>query len=143
MLVRQQAALDQLQQRAEISQSRPGLARTTTAGPSGSSVRPFDAQRRAGYGDRRYLGLYDARFHSTASYVGHRCIYTLVHACTRMHLSGVPRLGTFVSCPERSSSCATARAWGTSTTTTTATTSTGAPPNKPYLPLCPFQAPAS
>lgn len=85
MLVRQQAALDQLQQRAEISQSRPGLARTTTAGPSGSSVRPFDAQRRAGYGDRRYLGLYDARFHSTASYVGHRCIYTLVHACTRLY----------------------------------------------------------
>ena len=31
-------------------------------------VRPFDAQREA-IGDRRYLGSYDARFHST-----HRCV---------------------------------------------------------------------
>lgn len=76
LLTKQQAALDQLQQRVEISQPRPGMARsssTTSAGQSvatsSGSVRPFDAQRRAGYGDRRYLGLYDARFHSTSSYV--------------------------------------------------------------------------
>lgn len=74
LLTKQQAALDQLQQRVEISQPRPGIARSTSAAgqsvaTSSGSVRPFDAQRRAGYGDRRYLGLYDARFHSTSSYV--------------------------------------------------------------------------
>ena len=31
-------------------------------------INPFEAQRAAGIGDRRYLGKYDARFHSTNRY---------------------------------------------------------------------------
>lgn len=31
-------------------------------------INPFEAQRVAGIGDRRFLGKYDARFHSTTWY---------------------------------------------------------------------------
>ena len=34
----------------------------------GGPINPFEAQRAAGIGDRRYLGKYDARFHSTNRY---------------------------------------------------------------------------
>lgn len=50
------------------------LTLTCAAGQVGASngvwnpnIRPFDAQR-AAIGDRRYLGGFDARFHSTNSY---------------------------------------------------------------------------
>lgn len=46
------------------------LARSASGlGAVNGVVRPFDAQREA-IGDRRYLGMYDARFHST-----HRCAW--------------------------------------------------------------------
>lgn len=78
LLRKHQDALEMLQQKLEISQPRPAVARSNTMNmesvvqePStsqqGAGLRPFDAQRRAGFGDRRYLGLYDARFHSTSS----------------------------------------------------------------------------
>ena len=34
-----------------------------------ATVNPFEAQRVAGIGDRRHLGKYDARFHSTTWFV--------------------------------------------------------------------------
>ena len=43
-----------------------------------TSVSPFDSQR-IGIGDRRLLGLFDSRFHSTSRYVIHA---TMHHACS-------------------------------------------------------------
>lgn len=45
----------------QISESSQKASRS---GP----INPFEAQRAAGIGDRRYLGKYDARFHSTNRY---------------------------------------------------------------------------
>ena len=51
------------------------LARSGSGlGAANGVVRPFDAQREA-IGDRRYLGMYDARFHST-----HRCAQAALKA---------------------------------------------------------------
>lgn len=61
----QQATIGQLQalvaDQARLTANGVGAS---LYGSSNGIVRPFDAQR-AAIGDRRYLGMYDARFHST------------------------------------------------------------------------------
>lgn len=67
----QQATIGQLQalvaDQARLTVNGVGASLN---GSSNGIVRPFDAQR-AAIGDRRYLGMYDARFHST-----HWCVAT-------------------------------------------------------------------
>lgn len=109
LLKGQQQALEQLQQKLDISQPRPSLQRSSTmrlpapdAAPA--VVRPFDAQRRAAYGDRRALGLFDARFHSTAGYGGtsgfkggswiRECCFMGLSDARRASPAGVPPPGT-------------------------------------------------
>jgi hypothetical protein len=62
-LVSGQQALLQKQTQT-IDELKSLLTVQTPAPPKKGVVRPFDAQR-AAYTDRRLLGMYDARFHST------------------------------------------------------------------------------
>lgn len=67
---KQQNSIDQLKKLVE-QQHQTNQAQKQNAGQQAStgwnsSISPFEAQR-IGIGDRRLLGLYDARFHSTAA----------------------------------------------------------------------------
>jgi hypothetical protein len=61
VLRQQEAAIEQL--RNSVTQQQPVLPLLRSGW--NTSIRPFDAQRAASYGDRRLAGMYDARFHST------------------------------------------------------------------------------
>lgn len=64
VIQQQQSLVDEL--RACVTCNRTFAVNAPAASPPPAPVRPFDAQRQA-IGDRRYLGLYDARFHSTST----------------------------------------------------------------------------